>query len=75
MDGVAVMIVLQNQHTRPFVVSGVLFDNSTHGNAVQDIRDQDTIRRQLIVAVFRDQDLAPCDQVEDAEYNLTGQVA
>ena len=57
MDRLAVVVPLQNQHTRPLVIGRVLFDHGTLADALENIIDQDTIGSQLVIAMVRDQDL------------------
>jgi hypothetical protein len=65
VDGVALMISLQGQHARTLGIIGVVLDHYGLTHAGEDITDQNAISRQLIVAMCRDPDLTPVNQVSD----------
>jgi len=73
MDGFAVVIPLQDEDTRPLVIGRVLFDHGALADSREDLPDQDTICSQFLIAVVRDQDLLPCDQVKNALKDLVHQ--
>ncbi len=70
MDRLAVVIPLQDWDTRSLVVGRILFDHDALADRCADIPDQDAISSQFIVAMVRDQDLTPCDQVKNALEDL-----
>jgi tRNA(Ile)-lysidine synthase TilS/MesJ len=55
MDGLALVVLLQDKHTRPLVIGRVLFDHGALPGSFKDIRDKNTICRKLIIPVIRDE--------------------
>ena len=53
-------ILLQNQDARSFRVIRLIFDHHGSSQAIDDVMDENIIRRQFFVAMERDQHLAPC---------------
>ncbi len=73
VDGLALVVLLQDKHTRPLVIGRVLFDHGALPGPCKDIRDKNTICRKLIIPVIRDEYLLTCYQVENALKDLTYQ--
>ena len=59
VDRPALRIALENQNARAFGVIRIVLHDKGLGEALDDLRRQNTVRRQLIVAVSRDSNLAP----------------
>jgi len=73
MDGLALVVLLQDKHTRPLVISRVLFDHGALPGSFKDIPHKNTVCRKLIIPVIRDEYLLACYQVENALKDLTHQ--
>ena len=73
MDWLSFMVPLQYQHARPFRIGWVVFDYDPFPHAFVNIPNQDTICNELIIAMIRDQNLPPCDQLQDAVKDLAHQ--
>ena len=63
MERLAVAISLQDENTRPFEVVWIVFKDFGILHPGNHVRRQNTIRRQFFVAVVRDPDLPPTDQL------------
>ena len=59
VDRPALGIALENQNARAFGVIRIVLHDKGFGDALDDLRRQNAVRRQLIVAVSRDSNLAP----------------
>ena len=62
VDGLSLMVPLQDQYARPLGVGGVLFNDLTFARSYHDIPNQNTIGGKLIITMIRDHDLSPCHQ-------------
>jgi len=52
MDGIALMILLQDEHTRSLVILRIVLYNHSHCYSCKDIAHKNAIFSQLIVAMI-----------------------
>jgi len=71
MEWLALVVLLEDKDTRPFVIGRVLFHDGGRPDSCKDIPDQNTICRKFIIAVMRDEYLLTGYQASNALKDLT----
>ena len=64
VDGLALVVLLQDKHTWPLVIGRVLFNHSGLPGSSKDIPHKNIICGKLIIPVIRDEYVLTCYQVE-----------
>jgi hypothetical protein len=65
VDRFALVIPLQLENTWTFGILWIILNHSSIPRSCEDVPDKDVIVSQLIVAMIRNADFSPCDEVKD----------